>query len=170
MTPPARAPTDDTSQASPAPSAPRTAPAATAAPAAPAVAAATAAPAPSAPPTAPATPTSPAPPHDPCCPHYHQAVELLGQRWNGAIVAVLLDAPRPLRFTDLAAGIPEISDRLLAERLRQLAARGVVARTDDRPHRYALTPMGRDLEPAVAALTAWGRRWLDTSASSFRQA
>jgi DNA-binding HxlR family transcriptional regulator len=111
--------------------------------------------------------------HDaaPCCPHYHQAVELLGQRWNGAIVEVLLRAPVPLRFTDVAAGVPDISDRLLTQRLRQLAHRGVIARTGPRSQpRYALTPMGRDLEPAITALTAWGRRWLDTSASSFRQA
>lgn|SRR4051812_38634111 len=114
-----------------------------------------------------------APATDPCCPYYHQAVELLGQRWTGAIVEVLLRAEEPLRFTDVAAGVPDISDRLLTQRLRQLTTRGVVERSsseDARQPRYALTPMGRDLQPAVTALTAWGRRWLDTSASSFRQA
>ena len=109
----------------------------------------------------------------PCCPHYHRAVELLGQRWTGAIVKVLLAAaPEPLRFKDISTAVPDMSDRLLTERLRHLARQGVVERRtqDARQPRYALTPMGRDLEPAVTALTDWGRRWLDTSASSFRQA
>jgi DNA-binding HxlR family transcriptional regulator len=114
---------------------------------------------------------------DPCCPHYHRAVELLGRRWAGAIVEVLLradahaTATAPLRFGEIAQAVPEISDRLLARRLKELEERGVVQRTTtDHQPRYALTEMGRELEPAVAALTAWGRRWLDTSASSFRPA
>jgi DNA-binding HxlR family transcriptional regulator len=111
-----------------------------------------------------------APNADACCPYYHQAVELLGQRWTGAIVEVLLRADEPLRFTDVAGAVPEISDRLLARRFKELQERGVVERTEDPQPRYGLTPMGRELEPAVAALTAWGRRWLDTSARSFRPA
>jgi DNA-binding HxlR family transcriptional regulator len=108
---------------------------------------------------------------DACCPHYHAAVELLGQRWTGAIVEVLLRTPDPLRFGQLSAAIPDISDRLLAQRLRQLQDRGIVDRRDTAAGpRYALTAQGRELEPAVAALKAWGRRWLDTSAPSFRPA
>jgi DNA-binding HxlR family transcriptional regulator len=116
-------------------------------------------------------PPAAGPPGDPCCPHYHAAVELIGRRWNGAIVDVLLRAPQPLRFTDLSAGVPDISDRLLAQRLKQLAHDGILQRSGDASQpRYALTPKGRELQPAIDALTAWGRRWLDTSASSFRQA
>jgi DNA-binding HxlR family transcriptional regulator len=105
-----------------------------------------------------------------CCPQYHRAVELLGQRWTGAIVDVLLRADRPLRFGQITGGVPQISDRLLSRRLKELEAEGIVARQADGAPRYGLTPMGRELEPAVVALTAWGRRWLDTSASNFRQA
>ena len=105
---------------------------------------------------------------DPICPHYHRAVELLGQRWTGAIVEVLLRTdPQPLRFGEIAGAIPDMSDRLLSLRLKDLERQGVVERVDIR---YTLTTKGRDLAPAVAALTAWGRRWLDTSASSFRPA
>jgi DNA-binding HxlR family transcriptional regulator len=110
---------------------------------------------------------------EPCCPHYHEAVELLGARWTGAIVEVLLGAG-PLRFTEIANAVPDISDRLLSQRLAHLEDRGVVRREPDPgppPHtRYALTPMGAELEPAVTALKAWGRRWLDRSAASFRPA
>jgi DNA-binding HxlR family transcriptional regulator len=110
---------------------------------------------------------------EPCCPQYHEAVELLGARWTGAIVEVLLGAG-PLRFTEIANAVPDISDRLLSQRLTHLEAKGVIQREPvpgPPPHtRYALTPMGAELEPAVVALKAWGRRWLDTSASSFRPA
>jgi DNA-binding HxlR family transcriptional regulator len=107
----------------------------------------------------------------PCCPQYHEAVELLGARWTGAIVEVLLTAG-PLRFTEIANAVPDISDRLLSQRLNHLEARGILERHHDpgppAHARYALTPMGVELQPAVAALTSWGRRWLDTSASNFR--
>ena len=91
-----------------------------------------------------------------CCPYYHEAVELVGRRWTGAILAVLLDH-EPLRFGEIADAVPDLSDRLLAERVRELEARGLLRRDDGR---YALTEMGRELEPAVDALHAWARRWL----------
>jgi DNA-binding HxlR family transcriptional regulator len=48
-----------------------------------------------------------------CCPYYHEAVELIGRRWTGAIVAVLLDGG-PLRFSEISHAVPELSDRLLS--------------------------------------------------------
>jgi DNA-binding HxlR family transcriptional regulator len=103
-----------------------------------------------------------------CCPHYHAAVELLGRRWTGAIVFVLLEGG-PARFGEIAAAVPELSDRLLSQRLKDLEAAGVIERHTDEDHpRYALTPMGRGLQPAVEALTVWGRRWLDTADIEFR--
>jgi len=45
-----------------------------------------------------------------CCPYYHEAVELIGRRWTGAIVAVLLDGG-PLRFSEISHAVPELSDR-----------------------------------------------------------
>jgi DNA-binding HxlR family transcriptional regulator len=98
-----------------------------------------------------------------CCPLYHEAIELIGRRWTGAIVEVLLRGGA-MRFSEIAAAVPELSDRLLSERMKELEARGVVERTVDPgpPVRvtYGLTRMGRDLEPAVAELRAWAQQWL----------
>jgi DNA-binding HxlR family transcriptional regulator len=97
-----------------------------------------------------------------CCPLYHEAVELVGRRWTGAILRVLMDGP--LRFSEIAQAIPELSDRLLSERMKELEARGMVARTviPGPPLRvqYELSRMGSELEPAFAELQSWARRWL----------
>jgi DNA-binding HxlR family transcriptional regulator len=99
----------------------------------------------------------------PCCPLYHEAIELIGRRWTGAIVSVLIHRTT-LRFGEIAESVPELSDRLLSERMKELEARGVVVRTvrPGRPVRveYELTEMGRALEPAVQELERWARRWL----------
>jgi DNA-binding HxlR family transcriptional regulator len=107
------------------------------------------------------SPPGPAPPT--CCPYYHEAVELIGRRWTGAIVAVLIDGG-PLRFSEISHAVPELSDRLLSERMKELEARGVVSRhVDPGPPvkvLYELTDMGRSLEPALQELKSWARRWL----------
>jgi DNA-binding HxlR family transcriptional regulator len=92
-----------------------------------------------------------------CCPHYHRAVELVGRRWSGAILAVLLDHG-PLRFGEIGAAVPDLSDRMLAERVRELEGHGLLTKTDGGS--YALTDAGRELEPAVRALHAWAQRWI----------
>ena len=97
-----------------------------------------------------------------CCALYHQAVELVGKRWSGAILSVLLDGP--LRFSEIRTLVPEISDRLLSERLKELEGEGLVERhvLDEQPVgvEYRLTPKGEALEPAVAALKRWALDWL----------
>ncbi len=97
-----------------------------------------------------------------CCPLYHEAVELVGRRWTGAILRVLMDGP--LRFSEIAQAVPELSDRLLSERMKELEARGMVQRTviSGPPLRveYSLSRMGRELEPALSELQRWARRWL----------
>jgi DNA-binding HxlR family transcriptional regulator len=97
-----------------------------------------------------------------CCPLYHEAVELIGRRWTGAILRVLMD--RPLRFSEVAQAVPELSDRLLSERMKELEARGIVERRviSGPPLRveYHLSRMGRDLEPALCELQQWANRWL----------
>ena len=92
-----------------------------------------------------------------CCPKYHEAVELIGRRWTGAILAVLLQEGRPLRFSEIAQSVPELSDRLLTRRVKELEERGLIAKRDGA---YTLTEMGRDLQPAVGALHTWAQRWL----------
>jgi DNA-binding HxlR family transcriptional regulator len=97
-----------------------------------------------------------------CCSAYHRAVELVGKRWTGAILFVLLDGPA--RFSEVKQLVPDLSDRLLSERMKELEAEGIVERRviDDMPVRveYALTPKGKALEPAVRALKLWARAWL----------
>jgi DNA-binding HxlR family transcriptional regulator len=98
-----------------------------------------------------------------CCPLYHEAIEMIGRRWTGAIIEVLLHGG-PRRFNEIAQAIPELSDRLLSERMKELEARGVVRRIVHAgpPIRveYGLTDMGCDLQTAVGELGAWARRWL----------
>src|SRR4051794_34706449 len=100
-----------------------------------------------------------------CCPYYHEAVELIGRRWTGAIVAVLMDGGA-LRFSEISHAVPELSDRLLSERMKELEARGVVTRQGEAgpPVKvlYELTDMGQSLEPALEELKSWARRWLRT--------
>jgi len=97
-----------------------------------------------------------------CCSAYHRAVELIGKRWTGAILFVLMDGP--LRFSEVKLLVPDLSDRLLSERMKELEAEGIVERhvIDDMPVRveYALTAKGEALEPAVRALKGWARSWL----------
>ena len=84
-----------------------------------------------------------------------RALELVGERWALLIVRDLLVGPR--RYGDLAAGLPRIPSNILAARLEELQAAGVLRRV---PHSrvivYELTPYGRELEPVVIALGAWG--------------
>ncbi len=97
-----------------------------------------------------------------CCPLYHEAVELIGRRWTGAILRVLMDGA--LRFSEIAQAVPELSDRLLSERMKELERRGIVERRvlAGPPLRveYSLSQMGQELEPALSELQRWAARWL----------
>ena len=95
-----------------------------------------------------------------CCGLYHQAVELVGKRWTGAILIVLLDGP--CRFSEVRELVPDLSDRLLSERMKELEAHGIVERRalDPVRYEYALTPKGQALEPAVTALKEWAEVFL----------
>jgi DNA-binding HxlR family transcriptional regulator len=102
-----------------------------------------------------------------CCPLYHEAVELVGRRWTGAILRVLMD--RPMRFSEVVQAVPELSDRLLSARMKELEARGIVDRTvhSGPPVRveYSLSEMGRELGPALDQLQDWAQRWLTERAA-----
>jgi DNA-binding HxlR family transcriptional regulator len=97
-----------------------------------------------------------------CCPLYHEAVELVGRRRTGAILAVLMEGA--LRFSEIAQAVPELSDRLLSERMKELERRGMVERRviSGPPLKveYSLSQMGRDLEPALSEIERWANRWL----------
>lgn len=94
------------------------------------------------------------------CPRFHKAVELIGRRWTGAIIRVLLHDPA--RFSEVASAVPGLSDRLLAERLRELEDEDMVERVVVADHEaYALTKKGRELTPVLDALGQWAERWVE---------
>jgi DNA-binding HxlR family transcriptional regulator len=103
------------------------------------------------------------PPISVYCEHYQAAIELIGRRWMGAILRVLMsDGPR--RFNELLTAIPGLSDRLLTERLRELTEHEIVERVpapDISPIaiQYRLTESGRELDVVVRVISAWARRW-----------
>src|SRR6185369_16503969 len=104
-----------------------------------------------------------APAHDASlCTRYHHAIELIGKRWSGAILQVMRGGV--VRFSDLAAAIPGLSDRMLSERLKELEAERLVERRviPETPVRveYRLTPRGEALGSVLDAVTSWAHTWL----------
>jgi DNA-binding HxlR family transcriptional regulator len=88
------------------------------------------------------------------------ALDLVGERWALLIVRELLLGPK--RFTDLRAGLPHASTNILSERLRELEQNAIVRHRKLPPPAgssvYELTDWGRQLEPVVRQLGAWGAR------------
>jgi DNA-binding HxlR family transcriptional regulator len=95
------------------------------------------------------------------CPVAH-ALELVGERWALLVVRELLGGPK--RYTDLAAGLPGIGTNILAGRLRDLEAAGVIQKRRLPPpaaaNVYELTPYGEELREPLYALGRWGARSL----------
>ena len=102
------------------------------------------------------------------CAQYHQAIELVGRRWTGAIIFVLLRTR--CRFATLRDAIPEITDRMLSERLQELEKQGVILRmvVPETPVRveYELTKKGQALAGVVDAVAAWAHDWLPVKAGT----
>jgi DNA-binding HxlR family transcriptional regulator len=95
------------------------------------------------------------------CAEFHRASELIGRRWTGAIIFVLLKSK--CRFAALRDAIPDITDRMLSERLQELEQEGILERTvlPEPPVRveYALTKKGRGLATAFEAIAEWAHKW-----------
>jgi DNA-binding HxlR family transcriptional regulator len=96
------------------------------------------------------------------CTRFHHAVELIGRRWSGAIISVMLSGPQC--FNELLTAVPGLSDRLLTERLRELESEGLVRRTviPGPPVRvsYELTEAGENLKPVIESLGRWAEKWV----------
>src|SRR5882757_9872617 len=96
------------------------------------------------------------------CPRYHHAVELIGRRWAGVILRELLRGAT--RFGEISAGIPDLTDKLLAERLKVFVAEGLVERRVIAEILFLIesapTEKGRDLEQVVREISVWAERWL----------
>src|SRR5687768_2423285 len=96
------------------------------------------------------------------CTRFHRASELIGRRWTGAIIFLLLK--QTCRFATLRDAIPDITDRMLSERLQELEDEGLVARTviPATPVRveYSLTRKGKALAEPIGAIAEWAERYV----------
>lgn len=88
-------------------------------------------------------------------------MELIGGKWTAVILAHLKESPH--RFSELCRLIPDISEKMLTQRLRAMENEGIISRTvlgDTPPHvQYDLTDAGRSLAPALQSLYDWGQHW-----------
>jgi len=95
------------------------------------------------------------------CPTVQAAFDLLGKKWTGLILRRLLAGP--LCFSELVRAVSDLSPRMLALRVKELEAAGLVARTVslDAPVRvtYSLTSKGKALEPVMKGIEDWARAW-----------
>lgn len=100
---------------------------------------------------------------DQMCPRFEKASELLGKKWTGLILRTLMGGPK--RFSDFREQVPDLSDRLLSERLSELEAAGLVTRyvhqTKPVLIEYILTDKGRALEPVMVAMQEWADVWIE---------
>jgi DNA-binding HxlR family transcriptional regulator len=96
------------------------------------------------------------------CTKFHRASELIGRRWTGAILFILLK--ETCRFATLRDAIPGITDRMLSERLQELEEEGLVVRTvvPEIPVRveYSVTKKGRELADAIDAISGWAEKYM----------
>lgn len=95
------------------------------------------------------------------CPKYETSIDIIGKKWTGLIIRVLLDGPK--RFKDIKLQIPSMSDKMLTDRIRELEAIEILKRNvyPETPVRieYELTEKGKDLEPVILSIQQWGERW-----------
>lgn len=101
--------------------------------------------------------------NDDQCHSFQASVELVGRRWSsGILLAVARGASR---FSEITAAVPGLSDRMLAQRVRELESAGLLVRTvvgtTPVQVRYQLSESGTDLIRSLQPLVAWGLRWND---------
>ncbi len=93
------------------------------------------------------------------CSVIEDVMGILGRAWAGAVVQAILDGNE--RFNDIARAIPGVTDGMLSARLRELCARGLVERlVEPGPPvavTYRLTAAGRDVQPVLDAVRAYGQ-------------
>ncbi len=99
----------------------------------------------------------------PVCQRYQRAAELLGRRWSAAVIRATMEGPA--RFTEIRGSVDGLSARLLAERLRELEAAGLMERRERGGGvvEYRLTPKGEALSRVVHEIEAWVEDWDDAA-------
>ena len=97
------------------------------------------------------------------CPKFERALEILGKRWTSMIVYTLLSGPH--RFAVLEHSIPNLSGKVLSERLKELEAEGIIQRDvyPEMPVRieYKLTEKGHGLAPLFKEISSWAEQWIE---------
>jgi DNA-binding HxlR family transcriptional regulator len=95
------------------------------------------------------------------CRLFQASVELIGRRWSSAVLLAVARGAR--RFSEILASVPGLSDRMLAQRLKELDAAGLLIRrvvpTMPVQVTYELTPAGSELMASLQPLVRWGLRW-----------
>lgn len=101
----------------------------------------------------------------PMCARFEKAIEILSKRWVALIVYTLL--PGPLRYSDIDKSLPNLSGKVLSERLKELEQEGIIRREvyPEIPVRieYSLTAKGRALSPLLNDISKWANEWLPES-------
>ncbi|WP_042454350.1 winged helix-turn-helix transcriptional regulator [Neobacillus dielmonensis] len=96
------------------------------------------------------------------CPKVERTFELIGKRWTGLIIYVLLSGPK--RFSEINTMIPDLSKRMLTERMKELEEHGIVIRNviPERPVRteYVLTQKGKELGNILGPIKNWADNWI----------
>ncbi len=96
------------------------------------------------------------------CVHVEECYHLLGKKWTGLIIHTLMEEPK--RFSEIHTFIPDLSKRVLNERMKELEDCGIVLRNviTDRPVRteYSLTKKGIELGRSLKPVEAWAEKWL----------
>lgn len=96
------------------------------------------------------------------CPKYEAAADILGKKWTGRIIRVLLGGPK--RFKEIKEQIPEMSDKMLTDRMKELEIQNIVNRNvyPEMPVRieYELSDKGRELQPVIESIQKWGEQWM----------
>ncbi len=101
------------------------------------------------------------------CPLIHAAIELVGRRWVGVILLAVEDGAE--RFSDIRDAVPGLSDRLLAQRLRELEDESIIARVGSgREVRYSVTEKGLALFPVFRAISDYVAEWVVTPQPAFQ--
>ena len=99
---------------------------------------------------------------DPLCNRVVECYHIIGKKWIGLIIHTLMEKPK--RFSEIHVFIPDLSKRMLNERIKELEDGGLVLRNviTDRPVKieYSLTQKGIDLGRALRTVEKWAEKWL----------
>lgn len=103
--------------------------------------------------------------HRGLCPKLESALNMLSKKWMGLVIHALQDGPK--RYKDIADFLPDISDRMLSERLKELEEMKMVTRHvyPEMPVRveYGLTDKGKEVKPILDEIEKWSLKWDDHS-------